>query len=130
MPPLTRLMKDIQLGNTLYSHWNGNVEIGMLKSAPKTLIFSSWAHIIIIFMCNFFQIILRYKKKIWGCEVTTWNVFSILKKFTKIHTLIIFWSDCTNRFSVKNYFFIVHKLLVMSTYWIFNKCSCKSHVVY
>jgi len=39
MPSLRRLMKDVWLGSTFYTCWNGNVEIRMLKSAPKTLIF-------------------------------------------------------------------------------------------
>jgi len=40
MPLLTRLMKDVWLVSTLYVHQNGNVEMEMLKSALKTLIFS------------------------------------------------------------------------------------------
>jgi len=39
MSLLTRLMKGVWLGSTLYIHWNGNVEIRMLKSVPKFFIF-------------------------------------------------------------------------------------------
>jgi len=83
MPLLRRLMKDVWLGGTFYVSWNGNVEVRMLKSAPKTLNFyykyiSSWYWCVI-----FFKSFWGVEKKIWGCEVTPLHIFYILKKFTK-----------------------------------------------
>jgi len=75
---------------------------------------------------NFFQIILRCRKK----DMKMWRP-RVLSPSSKITHLIISWLDCTNRFSRKNHpdVFVVYKLLVRFTFWIFYKCSFKSHLV-
>jgi len=79
MPSLTRLMKDVPFGGTLYIRSN-ECWIGMLKSAPKALILSTCSYHYDVDLEFFFKFFWTVEKKIWGCEVMAQSTFSIFKK--------------------------------------------------
>jgi len=128
--------KNVWLGNTLYiCYSNPNVEILMLKSAPKTLIFFPSLHIIIILMCNFFLDRFEVWKKRYACQSDGLEHLLHCQKFTKNCTANHFLhdQDCTDGLDlvekIVQGLFVVHGLLVKFTFQIFCKWSCRSHLV-
>jgi len=85
----------------------------------------------------FWWVIFSYHFEVWKknrerSEVMARSAFSkVLQKFPlddKVHSLIGLHRWIQHKKSFKG-LFIAHRLLMSFTFWIFYKCSCKSHMV-